>query len=151
MASPSERSVTVGSEGSFERSGVINMAVSWPTRRHGHTGTHNQPKVLSGKVQACLVKAPPCKIEPVAAVATETCLIWPHSSHTLSQSGVPQSESIMELYESVTRTSPCTGYECELMHSELMQTVGPPLHTHQLSSIPLICHGVRTCSAGDPS
>lgn len=44
----------------------------------------------------------------MSAIAREACLISPHSVHTWSQSGVDQTESIMEFYEAVTLTTHLT-------------------------------------------
>lgn len=77
-----------------------------------HSSTHrytycifNHTKELSGKVQPCHIGASLCKM---SAIAREACLISPHSVHTWSQSGVDQTESIMELYEAVTLTTHLT-------------------------------------------
>lgn len=44
----------------------------------------------------------------MSSIARETCLISPHSVHTWSQSGVDQSESIMEFYDSCHTHTPPT-------------------------------------------
>lgn len=68
-----------------------------------HKYTFNLTRELVGMMQPFLFGMSLYKMK---AIARESCLISPHSVHTWSQSGVDQSESIIEFYDSVTHTPP---------------------------------------------